>query len=231
MASLKPMAKRPIAVIIPTLNAAGALAASLAALGEIDPAEILVVDGGSTDATRSIAQAAGVRVLHSEAGRGTQLMTGSVAAKGTWLLFLHADTVLPPGAGVAVDRFLERETGDRAGYFRFALDDSSRAARRLEFLVRWRCRLLALPYGDQGLLIHRRLYDTIGGYRRLPLMEDVDLIRRLRRKRLVAIPHPAITSADRYRRNGYLRRSLRNVSCLALYYLGLPPRLILKLYR
>jgi rSAM/selenodomain-associated transferase 2 len=225
------MAKRPIAVIIPTLNASGPLPAAIAGLTAIEPSEIVVVDGGSSDDTATLARSAGVRVIATGPGRGSQLMTGALAAKAPWLLFLHADTVLAPGATAAIDRFLAEETGDRAGYFRFALDDEAAAARRLEHLVCWRCRLLALPYGDQGLLIHRRLYDTVGGYRTLPLMEDVDLIRRLGRKRLRAIPHPAVTSAKRYRRDGYLRRSATNLLCLALYFLGVPPRLILRVYR
>jgi rSAM/selenodomain-associated transferase 2 len=225
------MAKRPVAVIIPTLNAGPRLATTLAGLAEIDPAEIVIADGGSSDDTRSIAEAAGVRVFAAERGRGNQLMAGALNAMAPWLLFLHADTVLAPGAGQAIGRFLERETGERAGYFRFALDDRVPAARRLERIVAWRCRLLGLPYGDQGLLIHRRLYDAIGGYRTLPLMEDVDLIRRLGRRRVIAIPHPAVTSAERYRREGYVRRSLRNLCCLTLYLIGLPPRLILRLYR
>ena len=104
------------------------------------------------------------------------------------------------------------------------------AARRLERLVAWRCRRLALPYGDQGLLLSRQLYDAFGGFRALPLMEDVDLVRRIGRARLLLIDHEVMTSAARYRRDGYLARSLRNLCCLGLYYLGLPPRLIARLY-
>src|SRR5205807_1674017 len=121
MASFPPMPTRPIAVIIPTLNAARALPSCLASIREIEPAEIVAVDGGSSDATAAIATAAAVRLIRTEAGRGNQLMTGAAAAKAPWLLFLHADTALAPGAGAAVERFLETETGERAGYFRFAL--------------------------------------------------------------------------------------------------------------
>jgi hypothetical protein len=119
---------------------------------------------------------------------------------------------------------------ERAGYFRFALDDPGPAARRLERVVAWRCKRLGLPYGDQGLLIGRTFYDRLGGHRPLPLMEDVDLVRRIGRHRLVELPARAVTSAVRYRRDGYLRRSLRNTACLAAWRLGVPPHTIARFY-
>jgi hypothetical protein len=124
----------------------------------------------------------------------------------------------------------EGPAGGRAGYFRFALDDPSPVARRLERMVAWRCRALALPYGDQGLLIPRALYRAVGGFRPIPIMEDVDLVRRLGRRRLVALPAEALTSAERWRRDGWTWRSARNLVCLALWFLGVPPRLIRRLY-
>jgi hypothetical protein len=118
----------------------------------------------------------------------------------------------------------------RAGYFALALDDDAPAARRLVRLVAWRCRVLALPYGDQGLLISRALYDAVGGYAAIPLMEDVDIVRRLGRARLAPIGATIIASAKRYRRDGYWRRPLRNLFCLSLYFLGVPPARIAKFY-
>ncbi len=204
---------------------------SAGASGENLLTEIIVADGGSADATANVAVAAGARIVSSPRGRGIQLRTGAAAAQGDWLLFLHADTRLAPGWPAAVADFIvDPANTRRAGYFRFRLDDINSAARRLEALVAWRCRILALPYGDQGLLISRLLYDAIGGFRDLPLMEDVDIVRRLGRRRLKPLPVDAVTSAVRYRRDGYLRRSLRNILCLTLYYLGVPPRLIKRLY-
>jgi hypothetical protein len=138
---------------------------------------------------------------------------------------LHADTCLAPDWQIAT----HADPG-RAGYFRFTLDSPDPRARRLERLVAWRCRVAGLPYGDQGLLIHRELLARIGGMRPLPLMEDVDLVRRLGRARLIALPADAVTSAGKWQRQGYLRRSARNLMCLSLWFAGVPPRLIVRLY-
>jgi hypothetical protein len=125
------------------------------------------------------------------------------------------------------------ESGRRpqaAAFFRFALDDDGSMPRLMEWLVHWRCRLFALPYGDQGLLIPRNLYNRLGGFRPLPLMEDVDLVSRLKRCELVMLKSRAVTSGERYRREGYLARGLRNLGCILLYYLRVPPRVLARLY-
>ena len=119
---------------------------------------------------------------------------------------------------------------DAAGAFRFRLNDAGLKARALESGVRLRCALFATPYGDQGLLISRRLFDEVGGYGDIPIMEDIDLARRLGRTRMKFFEAPAVTSAERYRRDGYLARALRNQLCLALYGVGLPPSTIVRIY-
>jgi len=221
-----------LAVVIPTLNAAACLGATLEACREAVGAEVLVVDGGSRDATRDIARGGGARVVESAPVRGRQLALGAEEARGAWMLFLHADTRPAPGWAVAARAFMDGPGADgrAAAYFAFALDDPSPEARRLERLVAWRCRALALPYGDQGLLISRALYEAVGGFRPLPLMEDVDLVRRLGRRRLAALPVRAVTSAERWRREGWRRRSARNLACLSLWFLGVPPGAIKRLY-
>lgn len=223
-----------LSIVIPTLNAASALPGTLAALGAARaagfPHEIVVSDGGSLDQTIDLARRAEARVVVGASGRGAQLARGAAAAQGDWLLFLHADTKPAPGWLAPVGAFM-RSDGSRAAYFRFALDDPHPAARRLEALVRWRCAALALPYGDQALLIARKTYDAVGGFRTLPLMEDVDLVRRIGRRQLVALDHAAVTSAQRYRRDGWWARPVRNLACLSLYFLGVPPRHLLRLYR
>jgi rSAM/selenodomain-associated transferase 2 len=219
-----------LSAVIPTLNAADRLVDALAALRPL-AAEIIVSDGGSTDDTASIAGAAGALVINAPHSRGSQLAAGAEAASGDWLLFMHADCRLGSGWETAVRAFIAAsDAAGRAGYFAFALDDPSPAARRLERIVRWRCRLLALPYGDQGLLIARSLYNEVGGFAGIPLMEDVDLIRRLGRRRLIPIAVPLYSSARRYLAEGYMRRLLRNLFCLSLYFAGVPPYRIARLY-
>ena len=224
--------QKRISVVIPTLDAADELPRALAALaGSASIREIIVSDGGSRDATVAIAHAAGARVVTGPRGRGIQLIAGAAAATGEWLLFLHADCRLTPDWEKAVAAFIARPgASDRAGYFGFALDDPEPAARRLERIVAWRCRVFGLPYGDQGLLIARGLYDAVGGFAAIPLMEDVDFARRLGRHRIASIGTQAVSSARRYRRDGYLRRPLRNLLCLSLYFAGVPPQRIAHLY-
>ncbi len=217
-----------LSVIIPALNAAAALPGCIGALEGL-PGEVVVVDGGSADGTADVAARLGALVVHAPRGRGRQIAAGVAAARGEWLLLLHADTVLARGWAAAAYRFMA-EQPDKAAYFRFALDAGEPAARRLERLVAWRCRRLGLPYGDQGLLVSRTLLAELGGVRDLPLMEDVDLVRRIGRARLVGLEVDALTSAARWRREGWTMRSVHNLFCLGLYFLGVPPRLIARLY-
>ena len=226
-----------ISVVIPTLNADGQLSRSLAALvpGVVEGVvrEVIIADGGSQDDTPQIAEAVGAQFVGAPKGRGPQLAAGARAAKGEWLLFLHADTMLEQGWHQEAARFIEetaRAGQPQAAAFRFALDDRGVRPRYLEAMVSMRCAVLGLAYGDQGLLISRAHYEQLGGFRDLPLMEDVDLVRRISRRGLCFLRSRATTSADRYRREGYFRRMLRNLSCLTLYYLRVPPRYIVKLY-
>jgi rSAM/selenodomain-associated transferase 2 len=216
-----------LTIVIPALNAAERLGACLDSVRDAD--EIVVVDGGSTDDTVRIATEKGARMFRSDRGRGVQLHGGALAASGDWLLFLHGDTVLPPGWRAAVDLHMTIAP-QQAACFMFRLDATQWPARLIEAGVALRVRLLKLPYGDQGLLMSRRHYDEIGGYRPLPLMEDVDIVRRIGGARLRSLSIPALTSAERWLKYGWLRRSARNLSCLLLYGLGMPPARIASFY-
>lgn len=227
-----------LTVVIPTLNAEKVLAGTLAALV---PAvlsglvrDVVIVDGGSSDGTETLAHAAGAMFVRAERGRGAQLAHGARHARGDWLMFLHADTVLESGWEQEVSGLIARiESGERtetAAAFRFALDDTGFLPRLLERMVDLRCFLFRLPYGDQGLIVSRRLYQQAGGYQPVRLMEDVGLVRRLGRRRIVMLRSRAVTNAARYRREGYIVRAARNVACLSLYYLRVPERYIVRLY-
>lgn len=222
-----------ISVIIPALNAEAHLphtflSISMAAIDGL-VGEVIVSDGGSSDHTQAIAEAAGATFVKAPLGRGQQLRAGAEIARKPWLLFLHSDTCLGAGWEEEAKAFMATG-GARAAAFRFKLADSGAGPRMLEALVALRCRLFRLPYGDQGLLISRKLYDAVGGFSPLPLMEDVDLIRRLGRGRLKILKAAAITNAERFRRDGYIRRSARNLSCLALYMSGVSPERLVRYY-
>ena len=220
----------PISAIIPTLNAASSLPATLDALrGQV--AEIIVADGGSSDGTVEIAEATGAEVISAPRGRGPQLRAAAEAATQPWLLALHADTRPGPGWQEAASGFIaEGANTTKAAHFRFALDGPAPEARRLEAMVAWRCRWLGLPYGDQGLLIARGFYEALGGYDPVPLMEDVALTRRIGRKRLEALPVDFITSAEKWQRDGWYARSARNLFCLFLWFAGVSPERIARVY-
>jgi len=214
-----------VSVVVPTLNSGATLPPLLADLAVAGVGEVILADGGGAN---GMAGPAGVRLVAAPRGRGAQLAAGAAVAEGAWLLFLHADTRLQPGWQQVVARAMAEP--ERAAYFRFALDDDAPQARRLEAAVAWRCRWLALPYGDQGLLISRQLYDAVGGFRAIPLMEDVDMVRRIGRARLAALPVAAVTSAERWRRDGWWARSARNISILTLWFCGVSPERLYRLY-
>ncbi|MGG7566084.1 TIGR04283 family arsenosugar biosynthesis glycosyltransferase [Rhodovulum sp. DZ06] len=222
----------PISVVIPTLNAADRIGPCLGALSEALLEgllrEVILVDGGSEDAIGDVAEAVGAKLIEAPRGRGTQLAAGAAAAQGAWLLFLHADTVPGPGWVGAVQRHM-MEFPDRAGWFRLRFDDDGFAPRAVAGWANLRSGLFGLPYGDQGLLVPRSLYRQVGGFPEIPLMEDVALARRLKGK-LRPLGAEAATSAERYRRDGWLRRGARNLSTLGMYAVGVPPETLAKRY-
>ena len=221
-----------LALVIPTLNAAQTLLSTIESHQLLDLSELIIVDGGSNDDTVAIAQKAGAFVIHSPSGRGLQLATGAKRTTTDWILFQHADTQLTQMSCRNIRKYIADPSHVWcAGYCRFHLKHKGLMASMLECYVAIRCRIFALPYGDQGLLITRCLYDTIGGYKEIPLMEDIDIIERLGRKRLTCLDADAMTSAERFLRAGYLVQGIRNLLCLLLYRCGVAPERIVKLYR
>jgi glycosyltransferase involved in cell wall biosynthesis len=187
--------------------------------------EVIVTDAGSSDGTLAIADAAGAHVVRSRNNRGSQLAAGAAAAKSDWLLFLHPETALEPGWEVEAESFIGQAMMERprAAVFRFALEDFGGEARRAEAKAALRTALFALPYGDQGLLIPRRLYQKLGGYRALADMEDADLVRRIGRRRLVSLRARAINVARPH------KGALRGLALTVLHTLRVPSRLLANL--
>ena len=223
--------RAPISVVIPVLNAQSDLARSAAALMEgVDAGlirEMIVSDGGSSDHSKDVAEELGAVWLSGAASRGGQLRRGCAAAQGDWILVLHADTQLEEGWSKAVAAHLHRS---EAAYFRLAFNATSLPARFVAGWANLRARLFSLPYGDQALLISRDLYQEIGGFEEIALMEDVAIARALK-GRLRALPAHAITSAEKYERAGWLRRGSRNLLVLLRYFAGTPIETLARAYR
>ena len=235
-----------VSVVIPVLNDEPALARLLDTLPPRPGYEVIVVDGGSDPAVDALcARHPDVRLIRAPAGRGGQMNAGAAVSTGAWLFFLHADSSLPPGWSTAIAS--TQADGDSAsssashgarpvashigGWFRFALDDRAWQARVIEWLVAGRVALLSLPYGDQGFFVRRDVFAAMGGFRDIPLMEDVEFARRLVRHGPVRrSPLALVTSARRWQRDGWFRRSARNVGLVGLYFLGVDPARLARLY-
>lgn len=217
-----------LSVIIPTLNAETHLPDILAQVQDVAE-DVVVSDGGSIDKTLAQSVSQNVRIAIGCSGRGWQLARGAEWARGDWLLFLHADTALSEGWEKSVRDHMQNFP-QKAGYFRFALSAKGIRPRLLTFGVRVRSRLLALPYGDQGLLISRPLYEEVGGFPDWDLFEDVAIIKALGRGRLRRLSASAITSAERYEQQGYIRRSLRNLGLITRFSFGADPQKLKERY-
>lgn len=220
----------PVDVIIPALNASSTIEATVGSV-RMKVRGVIVVDGGSSDDTVSIAKNAGAKVVSAPRGRGAQLAAGASESDSDWLLFLHSDTVLQPGWDDEIGFFIDETKGEeQAAAFRFMLDDDRRRARIIEKGVAWRCRILGLPFGDQGLVISRRFYKRLGGFKPVPLFEDVDIVRRIGKARMRILESAAMTSAARYRHAGYIFVPIRNLILLTLYFCGVAPRILVRFY-
>ena len=218
-----------VTVVIPVLHDAEAAAALLAQIPATPEVDLMVVDGGDDPGLESVVAAHDrARLRRAPAGRAHQMNAGSADAAGEWLLFLHADSTLPPAWLPAIAHLDSDVAG---GWFRFALDDAAWQARVIERLVAWRVRHLRLPYGDQGLFVRRRVFQSLGGFRELPLLEDVEFVRRLvRAGRVVELPMALGTSSRRWRRDGWFRRSARNAVIVMLYFAGVSPARLARWY-
>jgi rSAM/selenodomain-associated transferase 2 len=218
-----------VSIVIPVYRDAAALASTISEIEFADAQVIVAATADDREALRQLQLSAPHFCwIESPRGRAHQMNAGAAAATGDWLVFLHADTRLPPNWRDAIAD-AARDPRVTLGCFRFALDSPSICARIVEVGVRLRVRLFGLPYGDQALFVRRRDFAAAGGYADLPIMEDVDLVRRLRSTgRLYRAPYPAVTSARKWQRDGWIRRTTIHLRLITLYFLGVSPQRLAK---
>ena len=220
-----------ISIIIPVLNEAGAIANTLASIHNADNVEVIVVDGGSEDETVAIVQELGIKVLSSIRGRANQMNAGAAAAMGDILLFLHADTLLPDNFDKMVRQALSSKN-NIAGAFELAIDGDMRSLRIIETMVNWRSRYLQMPYGDQAIFLNKNVFEHLGGFSNLPIMEDFEFVRRLQRLvKIDILPAKVLTSGRRWQKLGVLKTTLINQLIIIGYFLGVTPGKLARWYR
>jgi rSAM/selenodomain-associated transferase 2 len=212
-----------LSVVIPALNEEAAISLAIASAHRARSVEVIVADGGSNDRTVAVALAHGALVVSSPRGRARQMNAGATAARGAILVFLHADTLLPEGYDAMVTDTLACP-GTAAGAFRLGIAGASRSFRLIETLVQWRSTVFQLPFGDQALFTTAETFRAVGGYPEVPIMEDVELVRRLRRRGAIRMARGAVqTSARRWVERGVWRMTLLNQLCLAAHSAGVSP--------
>ncbi|WP_445626865.1 TIGR04283 family arsenosugar biosynthesis glycosyltransferase [Nostoc sp. DSM 114167] len=220
-----------ISIIIPAINEAGNIKKAIATTQANLNIEVIVIDGGSSDDTVAIAQSLNVKVISSSPGRAVQMNAGAVAASGEILLFLHADTRLPTGFDEMIRTALQ-QPGIVAGAFKLRIDASLLSLRWVEWGVNVRSHFYQMPYGDQAIFLTKEVFQKIGSFPELPIMEDFELMRRLKRiGRIVIIPTPVVTSARRWLQKGVLKTTLLNQIVIIAYLLGVSPERICRWYR
>lgn len=219
-----------VSVIVPTLNEAAHLPTTLAHIRLMAGDELIVVDGGSSDQTVVLAQQYTPYVLRSAPGRATQMNCGAQQATGDILVFLHADTLLPPDGLAAVRAAVQ--AGAVGGAFRLMIMPPTLALRVVAWGTNLRTRFGHLPYGDQALFMPREVFEAIGGYEPMSFMEDVRMVQALRQRGpLVLLPQTVQTSGRRWQRDGVFYTTIRNTILITLYLWGVSPETLRPWYR
>lgn len=223
-----------LSVIMPVRDEAAGIVQALLPLQELrGELEIIVVDGNSNDATRVLAEPLADQVIVTETGRARQMNAGALLARGEWLLFLHADTRLPEGFMQLLPLNAEANTANHTwGRFDVRLQPSSPLLRLVAWMMNRRSRLTGVCTGDQAIFVRRALFEQLGGYAEIPLMEDIELSKRLRRRSPpLCISTPLTTSSRRWQQHGTLSTILLMWRLRLLYWLGVAPERLAQLYR
>ncbi|MGD1701599.1 TIGR04283 family arsenosugar biosynthesis glycosyltransferase [Dapis sp. BLCC M229] len=220
-----------ISIIIPVLNEVSTIAQTISTAQIGKDIEIIVVDGGSNDGTTELVKSLDIKLIYSLPGRSIQMNCGAKAATGNILLFLHGDTFLP----LKFDEFLKEILAKPkiiAGAFELGIRGRKRNLRIVEKMVNWRSRYLQMPYGDQGIFLPAKIFQEVGGFPEIPIMEDFELIRKLRKRgRIAIVSKPVLTSGRRWQKLGIFKTTLINQVVIIAYLLGVSPKILAQWYR
>lgn len=220
-----------ISVIIPVLNEANTIAQTISNAQKATDIEIIVVDAGSNDGTVELVQSLDVQCISALPGRATQMNQGAKAATGEMLLFLHGDTILPSGFDQLVRVALVKPK-TIAGAFELGIRGTAGSLRLVEKMVNWRSRHLQMPYGDQGIFLKAKIFEEVGGFPEIPIMEDFELMRQLRKRGQITIVSASVlTSGRRWQKLGILKTTLINQIVIIAYLLGVSPEILAQWYR
>ena len=221
-----------ISIIVPVLNEEIVITKTLKSLQKDEAIEVIVVDGGSQDKTVQLVKSMGLKIIKSaQTGRALQMNQGALLATGNILLFLHADTLLPQGYDkLILDSFSDSKIV--GGAFQLKIDLSLLSLRLIETLVNWRSKFFSIPYGDQGIFVKNSVFQEIGGFTNLPIMEDFEFVQRLKKRgEIVILSAKVVTSARRWQELGVIRTTLINQLIVLGYYLGVSPKRLARWYR
>ena len=229
--AMKKINLNQVTVVIPTYNSEKTIENTLNSICKYFN-KIIMVDANSCDLTIQMSKKYNIKIIKSLKGRGPQLILGAEHAATDWIFFLHSDTIIKKNNIIDINQFITNTlNNNKAASFKIKFNTNNIWSNLLSKLVNIRSKYLKLPYGDQGLLISRSFYKNIGGYKNIPIMEDVEIIRNIGFRNIKILNSYIITDAERFENQGWIYRSMINLFCLTLYFLGFNINYINKIYK